>query len=203
MPRGIYKHKKGYKRPQFSKEWRENLSKSLRGRSTWNKGLKLGKNPEHSKRMKGRKPWNKGKVGSCPHTKEWRELMSKKMSGANGSNWQGGITLLNFQIRNSFRYRQWRSDVFERDKYVCQKCGKTKCWIESHHLKMFSLILKENNIQTLDEALACEELWNINNGTTLCKECHKMENKTQMTNNKYAIKNGLAIASIKSINGLT
>ena len=40
MPSGIYKHKKGYKRPPYSKEWKENLSKSLKGRLAWNKGIK-------------------------------------------------------------------------------------------------------------------------------------------------------------------
>lgn len=188
MPKGVYQHKKGYKRPPLSKEWRENLSKSLIGRTAWNKGLKLGPNTEHSKRMMGKAPWNKGKVGSCPHTKEWREMMSTKMRGKNGSNWQGGITLSNLRIRNSFKYRQWRSDIFERDKYTCQRCGKTKCWIEAHHIKMFSIIIKENDIRTPEEALSCEELWNINNGITFCKKCHSFENKKQMIGNKNAVK---------------
>lgn len=34
-------------------------------------------------------------------------------------------------------------------------------------------IIRENNIMTLTDAVKCEELWNINNGITLCKECHK------------------------------
>jgi hypothetical protein len=202
MPSGVYTHKEGYKRPYLGDEWRSNLSKSLKGRAVWNAGKKLGPNPEHSKRMKGRTPWNKGKIGSCPHTKEWREMMSIKMRGENGSNWQGGITLLNFKIRNSFRYRQWRSDVFGRDAYVCQGCGATKCWIEAHHKKMFSVILKENDIRSVEDALLCEELWDIDNGVTLCEECHDEENRKQMTGNKNAIKNGLAIASVKTFNGL-
>ena len=198
MPSGIYKHKK---RPSFSKEWRENMGKSHIGQVPWNKGIRTGPNPEHSKRMKGIVPWNKGKkIG--PHAQEWKELMSKKMMGENGPNWQGGITLLNFKVRNSFRYRQWRSDIFERDNYTCQECGKNKCWIEAHHIKMFSIIMKENNIKSFDDAITCEELWNLNNGITLCKECHRIENKKQMINNKNAIKNGVAITDIKSINSV-
>jgi len=27
-------------------------------------------------------------------------------------------------------------------------------------------------LETINEAFACEELWNINNGLTLCLECH-------------------------------
>lgn len=32
MPPGIYKHKKGYKRPPFSREWKDNLSKGKKGK---------------------------------------------------------------------------------------------------------------------------------------------------------------------------
>jgi len=41
-------------------EARKNMSESHKGQIPWNKGLKLGPNPEHSKRMKGNIPWNKG-----------------------------------------------------------------------------------------------------------------------------------------------
>ena len=36
-----------------------------------------------------------------------------------------------------------------------------------------ALIIRENNINTAEGALACKELWDINNGITLCLECHK------------------------------
>ena len=32
----------------------------IKGMTPWNKGLKIGPNPEQSKKMKGRTPWNKG-----------------------------------------------------------------------------------------------------------------------------------------------
>jgi very-short-patch-repair endonuclease len=32
MPTGIYKHKKGYKRPPFSEEWKENIRKAITGK---------------------------------------------------------------------------------------------------------------------------------------------------------------------------
>lgn len=80
---------------------------------------------------------------------------------------------LDKQIRKSFKYRQWRSDIFERDNYTCQKCNAKGGEINADHIKAFSIILKENNIKTLEDALICEELWNINNGRTLCEKCHK------------------------------
>jgi len=51
-------------------------------------------------------------------------------------------------------------------------------------LNKFGIILKENNIKTFEEALLCEELWNINNGRTLCIKCHK-KTDTYALNFKY------------------
>lgn len=95
----------------------------------------------------------------------------------NHPNWKGGITALQDKIRNSFKYRQWRSDVFTRDNYTCQGCRKRGGDLEAHHTpKMLSEILAEYDIKTIKEAMTCEELWNINNGQTLCIPCH---NKTK------------------------
>lgn len=33
-------------------------------------------------------------------------------------------------------------------------------------------IIIDNEIQTLNNAKLCKELWDINNGITLCKLCH-------------------------------
>ena len=86
--------------------------------------------------------------------------------------WKGGITPLGSSIKNSFEYRQWRSDIFNRDDFTCRKCNNKGKYLQAHHRKPFALIMKENNIKTLQEALDCEELWNINNGLTLCRDCH-------------------------------
>lgn len=42
-----------------------------------------------------------------------------------------------------------------------------------------SPIKEENNIKTLEESIYCDELWNINNGITLCIECHKKTHKKE------------------------
>ena len=84
--------------------------------------------------------------------------------GDKGSNWKGGISPLNKVIRRSLEYRLWREAVFKRDNYTCVWCGarngKGK-YIELHpdHIKPFSLFP--------------ELRFAIDNGRTLCIDCHK------------------------------
>ena len=112
---------------------------------------------------------SKGKLKSVEHRKKLSEVKKGKRSNA----WKGGITPINHQIRSCFKMRQWISDVFTRDNFTCQDCNKKGGILNAHHIKHFSLIIKINNIKSLDDALLCEELWNINNGRTLCIICHK------------------------------
>ena len=98
--------------------------------------------------------------------------------GQRGSHWLGGITKLYISIRNCARYKKWRLDVYKKDNYTCCICGikngmgKTIVLNADHFPKKFSVILKEYKIQTLEDAIKCESLWNINNGRVLCFECH-------------------------------
>ena len=92
--------------------------------------------------------------------------------------WNKGIgspKSLAYQIRNSVKYYQWRSNVFQRDNWTCQTCGRKGCLMNAHHKKTFKKILEENNIKTFEEAMNCVELWDLNNGVTLCEDiCHKL-----------------------------
>lgn len=74
-------------------------------------------------------------------------------------------------IRNSLEYKDWRKKCFERDNYTCQITWTTWWKLEVHHLKWFSEIFKENNID-LYNWINCEPLWDINNWITLSKEIH-------------------------------
>lgn len=104
---------------------------------------------------------------------ETKVKMSIVRRGERHPLWKGGITPLNAVIRGSFLYRQWRSDIYTRDNFACQECGDGKGGnLHAHHIKRFSDILVEYKIRSLEEALACEALWDMNNGETLCTICH-------------------------------
>lgn len=75
-------------------------------------------------------------------------------------------------IRTSVHYKIWREEIFKRDNFICQVCGIKGGNLIADHIKQFALILFQNNIKILEEAFACEELWNIDNGRTLCHNCH-------------------------------
>lgn len=134
------------------------------------------KNPMYGRKHSDK---TKKKIGEKSVERKAHKVMLKNRRSYNGSNnpnWKDGKTKVSMLIRKCFKYRQWRSDIFTRDNFNCQECGQRGGELEAHHLKQFSDILIENNIKTLEEALVCEELWNLNNGQTLCKDCH---NKTK------------------------
>lgn len=148
-----------------------------KGNIPWNKGKKNCYSKKQLKKMiishKGKKPalgkhWKLSKT-----TKIKMSKARKKRRGENSPCWKGGITPLVSQIRHCFKYRQWRSDIFTRDNFTCQICGIKGGRLEAHHIKPFCKIIKEYQIKILEEALVCEGLWNINNGRTFCKKCHK------------------------------
>ena len=85
-----------------------------------------------------------------------------------------GKTKLHAQIRHSFNYRQWRSDVFNRDAYTCQFCSKKGGYLEAHHEIPLAELMRTFNIKTKHQAMQESVLWDINNGITYCEPCHKL-----------------------------
>ncbi len=135
----------------------------------------------HSKRIKayfdnGGVSCNKGKKlpeRSGPNHHFWGKKRPE-LSGAKNNNWKGGITPIKKAIRHMLEYKHWRKSVFERDNFTCQECRAKGVHLNAdHYPKSFGRIVLENNIRTLTQAIGCEELWNLNNGRTLCLQCHK------------------------------
>lgn len=57
--------------------------------------------------------------------------------------------------------------------YTCLHCNRIGYNLNADHIVPLSYLIKENNIKTLEDAYSCEKLWDINNGRTLCEDCHK------------------------------
>lgn len=67
--------------------------------------------------------------------------------------------------RDLWEVIKWRNAVYERDRYTCQKCKVAKGGnLNAHHINGYNLD-KENR-------------FNIDNGITLCKDCHNDFHKT-------------------------
>jgi hypothetical protein len=110
------------------------------------------------------------------HSEETCKIISNALKG-NKYNWKGGITALEQSIRNMPEYIKWRTSIFVRDNYTCQKCGKVGGRLNVHHVKMFVQILADNGIHSKVDACDCKELWDTSNGITLCECCHPKRRK--------------------------
>lgn len=96
-----------------------------------------------------------------PATKKYCSVKCRSIGnkGKDSPNWRGGITPLHRKIRNSKEYALWRTAVFERDDYTCIWCGQCGGTLNADHIKPF--------------ALYPELRFAIDNGRTLCEECHR------------------------------
>lgn len=117
--------------------------------------------------------YNLGRKLTKEHKDKIRKSMVGKIAGDKNPAWKGGVNSLILQIRSSYKSRQWRSDCFYRDDFTCQECGMRGGKLQVDHIEAFSLIFYRNKITSLQEAFDCEEFWNINNGRTLCVDCHR------------------------------
>lgn len=104
----------------------------------------------------------------APHSTETKAKLRAQKLGANNPQWKGGIYSANHASRNTGEYRAWRAAVFARDNYRCVFCGLRGGW--SKALKR-RVVLNADHIKPF--AFFLELRLAIDNGRTLCYECHK------------------------------
>lgn len=63
------------------------------------------------------------------------------------------------KCRRTKEYKEWRMNVFSRDRFTCVICGQVGGTLNAHHIKPFA----EYPDFRLD----------VDNGVTLCESCHK------------------------------
>ena len=165
------------KDPVKYQEWKNNISRGRMGKARGDK------NP--SKRIDIRKKISKANKGkhTSPQTefkkghpflrggeKGW--FKKGQCSREKSHFWKGG-KMKNYpeliRLRKSGEYRLWRKAVFERDNFTCQKCGQKGGKLIAHHI---------NNFADFPELR-----FNIDNGITFCKKCHKEFHKKYGKNN--------------------
>ena len=121
------------------------------------------------KRTASQKTFGKYCSTFCSRTKKQSKESRLKISlskrgknfgllGSKSPNWRGGRCSQKKLIRSSLEYREWRKAVFERDNYTCQTCKVRGKIMNAHHIKPF--------------AFFPELRFSLENGLTLCTECH-------------------------------
>lgn len=153
-------------------------NKGLKGvQKAWNKGISVTEEIKEKMRLgninRKRKPHSqetKDKIGlknsiSLKGKKQSKQTIEKRIIvGDKHWNWQGGITDINEKVRKSKEYKGWRNLVFIRDEYTCVIC-KSKSGNGKH------VELHADHIKKFADHV--ELRFDVNNGRTLCIDCHK------------------------------
>lgn len=169
--------------PKFTEEHRKKISESCKNRGVgrWLEKIKISKESREKARQKllGRKFSEDWKRKISESKKGDKNAMKRpevriKISGEKSPLWKGGIAPKNLTIRKSFEMREWRRMIFKRDNYTCVICKQKKRELNADHIKPFSLF----------PALR----FDLENGRTLCVECHR-KTPTYGKNLKYYIAN--------------
>lgn len=154
------------KDPIKYQEWKNKISSSLKGKQPknkvggWNKGKHLSNETKQKLRLA-----NLGKKYSL----ETIEKRAVKMRGKLNPNYKNGMSKFTVSHYADLRYKLWREAIFERDDYTCQQCKLKGVYIEANHIKSW--------------AHFPELRFELSNGLTLCRECHKLTDNYKGKNN--------------------
>ncbi len=148
---------KGTEKTRFKKGDKRLIGNKFNiGKIPWNKnkpGYCLNISEKRRKQLKEQMQGNKFSTGRKP-TIETKRKQSEALRGNRSYLWEGGKSNLRTLIRNCFKYRQWRSDIFTRDDFTCQNCGERGGKLEADHFpKSYSAIIEGNKIKTTDNYL--------------------------------------------------
>ena len=91
--------------------------------------------------------------------------LSSRPRGDKHCCWCGGVSQWRNTLTSSVTYKNWRTAVFKRDDYTCQMCNERGGRLEAHHIRP----VRDHKNDLL--------IFDINNGITLCRECHREVNR--------------------------
>lgn len=99
--------------------------------------------------------------------------------GKKHHSWKGGYKSIYDRFRDLTSYWNWRNAVLKRDESKCQNCNSTNT-LEVHHKITIKMLIDSycSTNKILPEDFTNKDLnnkyfYDIDNGLTLCKECHK------------------------------
>lgn len=147
-------------------DWGLKISKALLGHKLSNETKK-----KISKSNLGKIAWNKN-LNKCNSN-----LIKYGNKGEKHWNWKNGKSSIKKLFRQTSEYKFWRKKVFEKDNYTCQFCNKRGTYLEVHHIISIKILFE---LKTIDIELYNDLIFNIYNGYTLCKTCHKELHKCQI-----------------------
>ncbi len=144
-----------------------------------------------------RKCYFKSKKGKSFTETHCKNIKLSKM-GALNPQWKNGITPLCQKIKDLSEYKEWRRKVFQQDNYICQECFRGGRKIHAHHhKKLFSIIFQEflqqySQFSPIEDketllrlTITYQPFWDINNGQTLCEDCHKINTFPERMNSHH------------------